>query len=109
MTVSGAFDTMRPTNVKPRAEDEATKAGRVPRGRGARAGSPRMAHGELGLCWLATIPGISFITASTIALSITGPGQFRSGRHVAASIVLVRRRNYNNGKERQAGTSKKGS
>jgi transposase len=58
---------------------------------------------------LATIPGVGPITASAIVASVTGPDQFRSGRHFAAWIGLTPRPNSSGGKERLGRISKQGN
>jgi transposase len=58
---------------------------------------------------LATIPGVGPITASAIVASVTGPDQFRSGRHFAAWIGLTPRSNSSGGKERLGRISKQGN
>ena len=57
---------------------------------------------------LETIPGISPITASALAVTVTDPTLFRSGRHLAAWLGLVPRQNSSGGKERLGGISKQG-
>ena len=57
---------------------------------------------------LETIPGIGPITASALAVTITDPPLFRSGRHLAAWLGLVPRQNSSGGKERLGGISKQG-
>ena len=52
---------------------------------------------------LATIPGIGPITASALAVTVTDPTLFRSGRHLAAWLGLVPRQNSSGGKERLGG------
>lgn len=49
---------------------------------------------------LETIPGIGPIGASALAASVTDPGQFRSGRELAAWLGLTPRQNSSGGKER---------
>ena len=80
-------------------------------------------HGRIGqveheiLAWhrtnelsqrLETIPGIGVITASALAATITDPGSFRSGRHLAAWIGLVPRQSGTGGKVRLGHISKQG-
>lgn len=57
---------------------------------------------------LATIPGIGPITASAIAATVTDPSLFKSGRQLAAWLVLVPRQNSSGGKERLGRISKQG-
>jgi transposase len=57
---------------------------------------------------LETIPGIGPITASALAVTVTDPALFRSGRHLAAWLGLVPRQNSSGGKERLGGISKQG-
>lgn len=57
---------------------------------------------------LATIPGISPITASAIAAAVPDPGQFRSGRQFAAWLDLTPRSNSSGGTDRLGGISKQG-
>ena len=57
---------------------------------------------------LETIPGIGPITASALAVTVTDPTLFRSGRHLAAWLGLVPRQNSSGGKERLGGISKQG-
>jgi len=57
---------------------------------------------------LETIPGIGVITASAIAATISDPGSFRSGRHLAAWIGLVPRQSGTGGKVRLGHISKQG-
>jgi transposase len=57
---------------------------------------------------LETIPGIGAITASALAVTVTDPTLFRSGRHLAAWLGLVPRQNSSGGKERLGGISKQG-
>ena len=57
---------------------------------------------------LETIPGIGVITASALAATITDPGSFRSGRHLAAWIGLVPRQSGTGGKVRLGHISKQG-
>lgn len=57
---------------------------------------------------LETIPGIGPITASALAVTVTEPTLFRSGRHLAAWLGLVPRQNSSGGKERLGGISKQG-
>jgi transposase len=57
---------------------------------------------------LETIPGVGPITASALAVTITDPTLFRSGRHLAAWLGLVPRQNSSGGKERLGGISKQG-
>jgi len=57
---------------------------------------------------LETIPGIGIITASALAATITDPGSFRSGRHLAAWIGLVPRQSGTGGKVRLGHISKQG-
>lgn len=57
---------------------------------------------------LETIPGIGPITASALAVSITDPHLFKSGRELAAWIGLVPRQNSSGGKERLGRISKQG-
>ncbi len=57
---------------------------------------------------LETIPGIGPITASALAVTVTDPTLFRSGRHLAAWLGLVPRQSSSGGKERLGGISKQG-
>jgi transposase len=57
---------------------------------------------------LETIPGIGPITASALAVTVTDPTLFRSGRHLAAWLGLVPKQNSSGGKERLGGISKQG-
>ena len=57
---------------------------------------------------LETIPGIGIIAANTLAVSVTDPSLFRSGRDLAAWIGLVPRQNSSGGKERLGPISKQG-
>src|SRR3954470_6607139 len=57
---------------------------------------------------LETIPGIGPITASALAVTVTDPTLFRSGRHLAAWLGVVPRQNSSGGKERLGGISKQG-
>jgi len=57
---------------------------------------------------LETIPGIGPITASALAVTVTDPTLFRSGRHLAAWLGLVPRQNSSGGKARLGGISKQG-
>jgi transposase len=57
---------------------------------------------------LETIPGIGPITASALAVTVTDPTRFRSGRHLAAWLGLVPRQNSSGGKQRLGGISKQG-
>ena len=57
---------------------------------------------------LETIPGVGPITASALAVTITDPTLFRSGRHLAAWLGLVPRQSSSGGKERLGGISKQG-
>lgn len=58
---------------------------------------------------LATIPGIGPITASAITAVVGDGSQFHSGRHLAAWIGLVPKRDSTGGKERLGPISKMGS
>jgi transposase len=57
---------------------------------------------------LATIPGIGPIITTSIAATVTEPGEFRSGREFAAWLGLVPRQNSTGGKTRLGGISKRG-
>jgi len=57
---------------------------------------------------LATIPGIGLITASALAVTVTDPHQFTSGRQFAAWLGLTPKANSSGGKERQGRISKMG-
>jgi len=57
---------------------------------------------------LETIPGVGPITASALAVTVTDPTLFRSGRHLAAWLGLVPRQNSSVGKQRLGGISKQG-
>jgi transposase len=57
---------------------------------------------------LETIPGIGPITASALAVTVTDPMLFRSGRHLAAWLGLVPKQNSSGGKARLGGISKQG-
>jgi transposase len=52
---------------------------------------------------LETIPGIGPITASALAVTVTNPTLFRSGRHLAAWLGLVPRQNSSGGKDSARG------
>ena len=54
------------------------------------------------------IPGIGPITATAMAASVTDPGQFKSGRDLAAWIGLVPKQHSTGGKARLGGISKQG-
>jgi transposase len=58
---------------------------------------------------LATIPGIGPIIATAIAVTVTEPSGFRSGREFAAWLGLVPRQNSTGGKVRLGGISKRGN
>jgi transposase len=58
---------------------------------------------------LATIPGIGPITASVLAATVTDPGLFKNGRHLAAWLGLVPRQNSTGGKDRLGGITKAGN
>lgn len=58
---------------------------------------------------LATIPGIGPITASVLAATVTDPGMFKNGRHLAAWLGLVPRQNSSGGKDRLSGITKAGN
>jgi len=57
---------------------------------------------------LETIPGVGIITASALAATISDPGSFRSGRHLAAWIGLVPRQSGTGGQVRLGHISKQG-
>jgi transposase len=57
---------------------------------------------------LETIPGIGPITASALAVTVTDPTLFCSGRHLAAWLGLVPRQNSSGGKARLGSISKQG-
>ena len=57
---------------------------------------------------LETIPGIGPITASALAVTVTDPTLFRSGRHLAAWLGLVPKQNSSGGKQRLGGISTQG-
>lgn len=57
---------------------------------------------------LATIPGISPIGASALAVTVTDPHQFSSGRRFAAWLGLTPLQNSSGGKERLGRISKMG-
>jgi transposase len=57
---------------------------------------------------LETIPGIGALTATALAMTVTNPSLFRSGRELAAWIGLVPRQNSTGGKTRLCGISKQG-
>ena len=57
---------------------------------------------------LGTIPGIGPVGATALAASVTDPGQFRSGRQVAAWLGLTPLQNSSGGKERLGRISKMG-
>ena len=57
---------------------------------------------------LATIPGVGVISATALAVSVTDPAQFRSGREFAASLGLVPRQNSSGGKDKLGRISKMG-
>ena len=57
---------------------------------------------------LETIPGIGVIGATALAMTITDPLAFKSGRELAAWIGLVPRQNSTGGKTRLGGISKQG-
>ncbi len=54
------------------------------------------------------IPGIGIIGATALAASVTDPGQFKSGRDLAAWIGLVPKQHSTGGKVRLGGISKQG-
>ncbi|RWM46996.1 IS110 family transposase [Mesorhizobium sp.] len=58
---------------------------------------------------LATIPGVSAITAATIKALVPDPGGFKSGRHFAAWLGLTPKSHSSGGKERLGGISKMGN
>jgi transposase len=57
---------------------------------------------------LETIPGIGVMGATALAMTITDPSAFKSGRELAAWIGLVPRQNSTGGKTRLGGISKQG-
>lgn len=57
---------------------------------------------------LETIPGIGVIGATAIAVTVTDPSAFRSGRELAAWIGLVPRQHSTGGKQKLGGISKQG-
>ena len=57
---------------------------------------------------LRTIPGIGIITASALAVSVSDPHQFTSGRQFAAWLGLTPRANCSGGRERLGRISKMG-
>ena len=57
---------------------------------------------------LATIPGVGVLTATALAVSVTDPSMFRSGREFAAFLGLVPRQSSSGGKERLGRISKMG-
>ena len=54
------------------------------------------------------IPGIGIITATAMAATVTDPGQFKSGRDLAAWIGLVPKQYSTGGRQRLGGISKQG-
>jgi transposase len=57
---------------------------------------------------LEAIPGIGIITATAMAATVIDPGQFKSGRDLAAWIGLVPKQYSTGGKARLGGISKQG-
>jgi transposase len=57
---------------------------------------------------LATIPGVGTMIATALATTVVEPGQFRSGRELAAWLGLVPRQSSSGGKMRLGGISKRG-
>jgi transposase len=57
---------------------------------------------------LEAIPGIGIITAAAMAATVIDPGQFKSGRDLAAWIGLVPKQYSTGGKARLGGISKQG-
>jgi transposase len=57
---------------------------------------------------LESIPGIGVMVATALAMTITDPSLFKSGRELAAWIGLVPRQNSTGGKTRLGGISKQG-
>lgn len=57
---------------------------------------------------LATIPGVGPMIATALAATVIAPGQFRSGRELAAWLGLVPRQNSTGGKTRLGAISKRG-
>lgn len=57
---------------------------------------------------LATVPGIGVIGAAALAMKVTDPGVFRSGRHFAAWIGLTPKDHSTAGRQRLGGITKKG-
>jgi transposase len=55
---------------------------------------------------LEAIPGVSFITATAIAATVTDPSHFRSGREFPAWLGLTPRQNSSGGKDRLGRVSK---
>jgi transposase len=58
---------------------------------------------------LETIPGVGVITATAIAVTVTDPSHFRSGREFAAWLGLTPRQNSSGGKDRLGRISKMGN
>lgn len=54
------------------------------------------------------IPGIGIITATAMAATVTDPGQFKSGRDLAAWLGLVPKQHSTGGKQKLGGISKQG-
>lgn len=57
---------------------------------------------------LSSIPGLGVVTASALAATVTDPGQFRSGRHLAAWLGLTPLQKSSGGKQRLGKISKMG-
>ncbi|MCL4146196.1 UNVERIFIED_CONTAM: hypothetical protein GTU68_015543 [Idotea baltica] len=57
---------------------------------------------------LETIPGIGIVGATALAAAVTDPGQFKSGRDLAAWIGLVPKQHSTGGKVRLGSISKQG-